>query len=285
LLLRVGNDRTFAIPTGDVITSTLFASLQAQTTDSNHPFYSWEITNGNFTEPGLDLFDYWQGNLSLRNPPETAVAVYIGSAEGAERAWVIADELLGKTELLINPLPSPLVSPVGLIGLSLQYDGGLIPVLDAVTIAQYLVKEREIVEQSTVATLDKMTSFPSQEGDSKQVILVVDDAALMRRRIEASLTAYGYEVQTCVDGLDAWNWLQHNPSPLLILTDIEMPNMDGFTLISRCRQNDIKIPIVVISSRLSQEWGAEAKRLGATDYLTKGFSTTELIDKVKSLVP
>jgi chemosensory pili system protein ChpA (sensor histidine kinase/response regulator) len=285
LLLRVGNDRTLAIPTGDIITSTLFASLQAQTTGSNHPFYSWQITNGNFTEPGLDLFDYWQGNLSLRTPSETAVAVYIGSAEGAERAWVIADELLGKTELLINPLPSPLVSPVGLIGLSLQYDGGLIPVLDAVTIAQYLVKEGEIVEQSTVATLDKMTSFLGQEGDSKQVILVVDDAALMRRRIEASLTAHGYEVQTCVDGLDAWNWLQHNPSPLLILTDIEMPNMDGFTLISRCRQNEMKIPIVVISSRLSQEWGAEAKRLGATDYLTKGFSTTELIDKVKSLVP
>jgi CheY-like chemotaxis protein len=111
----------------------------------------------------------------------------------------------------------------------------------------------------------------------------VDDAALMRRRIEASLTAYGYSTHTCTDGQEAWNWLQVHPQPDLIITDIEMPNMDGFTLIERCRSHGITVPILVVSSRLSEEWSNEAHRLGATDYLTKGFSTVELLKKVNSL--
>ena len=61
----------------------------------------------------------------------------------------------------------------------------------------------------------------------------------MRRRIEASLTAYGHTTHTCADGREAWSWLQANPSPPLVITDIEMPNMDGFTLIDRCRQAGI----------------------------------------------
>ena len=114
-----------------------------------------------------------------------------------------------------------------------------------------------------------------------QTILIVDDAALIRRRIEASLSAHGYETKTCSDGLEAWNWLIVNPSPSLIITDIEMPNLDGFSLIDRCRQNNWNFPILVISSRLAEEWGQEVNRLGGTDFLNKGFSTRELIEKVQ----
>jgi DNA-binding response OmpR family regulator len=106
----------------------------------------------------------------------------------------------------------------------------------------------------------------------------------MRRRIEASLTAYGYTVNTCADGQEAWNWLSTHPTPAMVITDIEMPHIDGFTLIDRARQAGITIPFVVVSSRLAENWSKEARRLGATDYLTKGFSTYELINKVKSLL-
>jgi CheY-like chemotaxis protein len=111
----------------------------------------------------------------------------------------------------------------------------------------------------------------------------VDDAALIRRRLEATLNAYGYSTHTCADGLEAWNWLQAHPHPHLVITDIEMPNIDGFTLIDRCRKAGITVPILVISSRLSEEWFDEARRLGATDYLTKGFASSDLIEKVKML--
>jgi DNA-binding response OmpR family regulator len=60
--------------------------------------------------------------------------------------------------------------------------------------------------------------------------------------------------------------------------------MDGFTLIDRCRQTGLDLPILVVSSRLAEEWGREAKRLGASDFINKGFSTSELISKVNQLL-
>jgi chemosensory pili system protein ChpA (sensor histidine kinase/response regulator) len=63
-----------------------------------------------------------------------------------------------------------------------------------------------------------------------------------------------------------------------------MPQMDGFTLIDRCRQAGMTMPILVISSRLAEEWSRETSRLGATDYLTKGFATADLVNKVSSLI-
>jgi chemosensory pili system protein ChpA (sensor histidine kinase/response regulator) len=193
----------------------------------------------------------------------------------------LADELLEQAELIINPLPSPLIAPSGLIGLSLQPDGSLIPVLQARDLTNQVLNFSGLVlETAAIAPVDNDAT-----GEALPLsILIVDDAALMRRRLEVSLNTYGYRTKTCTDGQEAWNWLQASPHPDLIITDIEMPNMDGFTLIDRCRQAGIIVPILVISSRLSEEWSDEAKRLGATDYLTKGFSTADLIKKASTLV-
>ena len=186
---------------------------------------------------------------------------------------------MGQAELLINPLPSPLIAPAGLLGVSLQSDVRLISILDPIALT---------IKLSTNSNRDDDYNFTTlaveQTKPSAPTILIVDDAALMRRRFEASLTTSGFIIHTCNDGLEALNWLQSNPLPDLMITDVEMPNMDGFTLIDRARQSKIEIPILVVSSRLSEEWGKEARRLGATDYLNKGLSTPELLKKVNSLL-
>jgi DNA-binding NarL/FixJ family response regulator len=84
--------------------------------------------------------------------------------------------------------------------------------------------------------------------------------------------------------MDALNWLQTNEPPTLIITDIEMPGMDGYTLIDRCRRVGLHMPILVISSRLSAEWSKEAIRLGANGYLSKGFSTAKLVETIDLLL-
>ncbi|MBR8829316.1 MAG: response regulator [Gomphosphaeria aponina SAG 52.96 = DSM 107014] len=274
---------TFAIPVQDIVTTTLFGSLNTQKAKAGH-LYSQVVQEGTRWIPALDLLEYWEGESLSRQFSELAVCVYVHFQGGG--AWLLADELLGQTDLLIEPLPSPLVTPAGLMGVSLQVDGTLIPVLEATSIVEFCsqtadntpeISENTLTEQKVIQTDDLRERL-------NQSILVVDDAALMRRRIEASLAAYGYIIYTCADGQEAWNWLQTNPTPALVITDIEMPRLDGFTLIDRCRQSGINIPMLVISSRLSEEWGKEARRVGATDYLTKGFSTPELINKVKTLL-
>lgn len=279
LMLQAG-DRIFAIPTEDIKTTTLLDSLNVTPVNDASSLYSRKIQIDEETIPVLDLLDYWRPRPTNRTLPETAVGVYIHPPDVEHGVWLVADDLLDQSDLLINPLPKPLIDPVGLMGVSLQTDGSLIPVIEATALAEKLLAP----SSPSTATDETPPEFDSIAEAESSVILIVDDAALIRRRVEASLSAYGYITHTCADGLEAWKWLQKYPRPMLIITDIEMPNMDGFTLTDRCRQAGISTPVLVISSRLSEEWFTEAKRLGATDYLTKGFSTLELVNKVKSLV-
>lgn len=273
ILLQVG-DRAVALPTDDVRETLLMRSLQVYPPQGEDEL-KWQISTEQGMATGYGLATLWQQPTEVA---DTTVCIRVRPAgEGnTEDTWLIADDLLGQEELLIQPLPHPLVSPPALLGVSLQADGSLRSVLDPVALANTLATQYPI----PLTGKDHQTkTLLSEVG---QTILVVDDAALMRRRLESSLNTNGYVTFTCSDGLEAWQWLQANGTPDLMITDVEMPNMDGFTLIDRCRQSDMKMPILVVSSRLSEEWGKEAERLGASDYLNKGFSTPELINRVKT---
>ena len=285
-LLIQSSDRIFAIPTEQIVTTSLWESLDASRVTNTESLYEWEITHeGNIT-PGLDILSYWYPQLKNRDldrgtTSHSAIAVYVQPQSAASGFWLLADKMLGKLELKIQPFPAPLIAPRGVMGVGLQTDSSLIPVIEVNSLQEHLVNRT--ASEMITATQKDIKTINSDEEQSP-TILIVDDAALMRRRIEASLSAYGYTTHTCADGLEAWNWLKMNPHPMLIITDIEMPNMDGFTLINRCREHNMTFPILVVSSRLAEEWAKEAYRVGATDFLTKGFSTGELVNKVNSLL-
>jgi chemotaxis protein histidine kinase CheA/CheY-like chemotaxis protein len=291
VLVQAG-DRTFAIPSQDITRTKILGSLKASLSKNLQEGCPWQIQEGDEILPGFDLLQYWLPQAACRTLSDTAVCLYVHPTQQYQGIWVLADDLLGQSELLVTPLPSPLMSPLGLLGVSQQADGSLIPIVEAAAIAELLEHFPQIVTsqlnlQASVKEIDSAAKFLSDLEEitqQRRTILVVDDAALMRRRIEVSLTAYGYMVVTCEDGQEAWNWLQSHPTPSMVITDIEMPNMDGFTLIDRARQAGFSIPMLVVSSRLAEEWSKEARRVGASDYLTKGFSTADLINKVKNFI-
>ncbi|XGV97977.1 MAG: response regulator [Leptolyngbya sp. BL-A-14] len=281
VLLRVG-DQTLAIPEDDIRTITLSSDLKVSPVEGTSHAYAWTIQTDAGTLPALDLLKYWQPRTVDRALTDTTVCLYIALTGTQTGVWLLADELLEQAELIINPIPQPLSAPNGFIGVSLQRNGSLVPVLEARSLAeQLLAASTPNPETDSIVPSDANDSY---EDYQTQSILIVDDAALMRRRLEASLNSNGYLTHTCADGQEAWHWLQTNPHPDLVITDIEMPNMDGFTLVDRCRQAGIEVPILVVSSRLSEEWFDEARRLGANDYLTKGFSTVDLLKKVNALL-
>jgi chemotaxis protein histidine kinase CheA/ActR/RegA family two-component response regulator len=277
MLLQAG-DRTFAVPTSEIQTTSLVEGLLWQ--KSGRSDYTIEIQEESAKVPAIDLYQYWQGQTETRTILPSSIAVRTKQSSSDRGIWLIADTLIGQSDLLVNPIPAPLVAPIGLIGMSLMPDGKLIPVIDALSFVEVFFSSD--TERLTISSSQSNASFLELSSDHQ--ILVVDDAALMRRRIESSLSPQGYEITTCDDGMDAWQWLQQHGQPALVITDIEMPRMDGFTLIDRCRQAGFDMPILVISSRLAEEWSRETARLGATDYLTKGFSTSELVDKVSALL-
>ncbi|MEM9136557.1 MAG: response regulator, partial [Cyanobacteria bacterium P01_F01_bin.42] len=272
VLLKVGQ-RTVAIPAEEIRETVLASSVQVEARTDG--LCQWQITTARDVTPGFNLSTYWQQPQAKL--PDTAICLRIrqDSTQNRPKVWLVADDLLGQEALLINPIPSPLIVPAGLLGVSLQPDGSLTSVLDPIA----LIDALQI--QPAPHAAEEAESAPT---DSAPTVLIVDDAALVRRRLESSLKTYGLITHTCGDGLEAMHWLEANPQPDLLITDIEMPNMDGFTLVDHCRTNDMEMPILVVSSRLSEDWGQEARRLGANAYLNKGFATAELMHQVMKLL-
>ena len=109
-------------------------------------------------------------------------------------------------------------------------------------------------------------------------VLTVDDSASMRALLKAALTSRGYDVVQAVDGVDALEWLERNSGVDVIVTDINMPRMDGFGLIEALRgQSRFRdCPILVLSTESSDEKKARARSAGATGWIVKPFDADKL---------
>ncbi len=108
-------------------------------------------------------------------------------------------------------------------------------------------------------------------------ILIVDDKPSISRLIVQFLSKT-YDVTTKEDGLEALSWLQSGSIPDLIITDLQMPNLDGFELITRVKESGLfrDVPIIVLSSKDSSTDRIACLKAGAEDYLVKPFNPEEL---------
>ncbi len=111
-------------------------------------------------------------------------------------------------------------------------------------------------------------------------ILVVDDEPQITRVLRTSLGAQGYEIRAANDGETALEIVK-DFAPDLVITDLSMPNMNGIELCRRLRQTS-QVPIIVLSVRGEERSKVEALDSGADDYVTKPFSTGELLARIRA---
>ncbi|MDZ7964134.1 MAG: response regulator [Nostoc sp. DedSLP03] len=227
------------------------------------------------------------------------------------------DQIIGEQELVIRPLGNAIAPPKYIYGCSSLASGNLILVIDALL----LIKSSEI-QQTTldirplpVASVSNIKALPisghtfsstpllaaststktietqpsdSQEPDYKspKVVLVVDDAISLRQTLSLTLQKSGYQVIQAQNGVEALEKLQLHPEIKVVVSDLEMPRMNGFELLSNFRQytNLAKIPVVILTSRSAEKHRQLAKELGAKAYLTKPFLEHEFISKIKELM-
>lgn len=123
------------------------------------------------------------------------------------------------------------------------------------------------------------TGQPSApDASSSQVrVLTVDDSASMRALLRAALTSSGFDVEQAEDGQEALEWLATNEVDV-VLTDINMPRLDGFGLIERLRETALHAdrPILVLTTESSDEKKMRAKNAGATGWIVKPFDAAKL---------
>jgi chemosensory pili system protein ChpA (sensor histidine kinase/response regulator) len=190
---------------------------------------------------------------------------------------VLVDNITDSREVVIKNLGYYMRKIRGFVGATILGDGSVTPVLD---IPELL---RTPVHASTYnyAATDEVT-----ESSSKLPrILVVDDSLSQRRALEQILTDAGFRVHTARDGIEAAEWLVHS-RPEVVITDLEMPRMNGIELASHIRtQANIKtLPVIMITSRSTQKHRLMAEEAGIDFYLVKPVQDDDLLTKIQTLM-
>jgi two-component system chemotaxis response regulator CheY len=116
-------------------------------------------------------------------------------------------------------------------------------------------------------------------------ILAVDDSASMRQMVSFTLRHAGYEVVEAVDGVEALAYARGN-AVNLVLTDVNMPNMDGITLVRELRRLESYryVPMLVLTTEAGQEKKMEGKQAGATGWLVKPFNPEKLLATIAKVL-
>jgi two-component system, chemotaxis family, chemotaxis protein CheY len=116
-----------------------------------------------------------------------------------------------------------------------------------------------------------------------KTILTVDDSPSMRMLLRNTLTEQGHAVHEAEDGIAALEWLSSNSKPDLMITDINMPRMDGFGLVEATRAKDSyrDMPILVLTTESSDEKKARARAAGATGWIVKPFDPVKLASAIR----
>lgn len=195
---------------------------------------------------------------------------------GTYRSAVHVDEILGNQEVVMKQMGTQLSRVPGMIGATVLGDGAIVLVINPVQLANREALQVGAVNVSTIA--------PEVEK-VKPLALVVDDSLTMRKVLSRLLEREGFEVVTANDGMDAVQKLQ-SVNPTIILTDIEMPRMDGFEFARHVRDNTAtaNTPLIIISSRTAEKHRNVATELGVNAFLGKPVQDEELITQVNALL-
>lgn len=120
-----------------------------------------------------------------------------------------------------------------------------------------------------------------------KTVMIVDDSATMLMSVRSNLEVAGFKVETAEDGVKALNKLKGGFKPDLLITDINMPNMDGIQLIQNVRTlaGFRFMPILVLTTESQQGKRDEAKKLGATGWLVKPVGGADLLKVIKQVLP
>lgn len=125
----------------------------------------------------------------------------------------------------------------------------------------------------------------SKSMSDKRQILVVDDSESIREFVSLSLQDHGFEVTTASNGLDAVSKLDGRAFDLLV-TDLNMPEMDGIGLIQKVRESNgyLAMPVLVITTETQLAKRNQAKAAGATGWIVKPFDAEQLLEVVKKVI-
>ena len=239
--------------------------------------------SGQLQAGGADVPLYWLGGLLAHDDhPQLhgkhAAVVLVHS--GPDRIAIHVDEVIGNQEVVVKNLGPQLMHVPGLAGISLLASGAVALIYNPVALAErygHIAVARSHQADTPVVVVE--TKVEAQAP----LIMVVDDSLTVRRVSQRFLEREGYRVMLAKDGLDAMEQLARDELPDMVLSDIEMPRMDGFDLVRNIRadQRLKALPVVMITSRIAEKHRDYAQALGVQGYLGKPYDEEHLLGLIR----
>jgi chemosensory pili system protein ChpA (sensor histidine kinase/response regulator) len=272
VMLRCG-ERTVAVP------STLVETVKRIPGEELAAAYE----RGVASHAGRELPFFWLDSLLQGTPrgqttTRSAQSVVVRSAD--QRIVLHVDDVLGNQEVVIKHLGPQLARLPGMVGMTLLPSGLPAPIYNPVALATLYgeAARAQATESHREALRAVADARPAPLVAQAPLVLVVDDSLTVRRVTQRLLEREGYRVSVAKDGLDALEKLA-GELPAVILSDIEMPRMDGFDLVRNLRSDErlTRLPVIMITSRIAQKHRDYAAELGVNHYLGKPYAEDELL--------
>nr|WP_283249536.1 Hpt domain-containing protein [Hydrogenophilus thiooxidans] len=276
LLLVTGHGRRWGIPTEWIVHTQQF---KAEALESLWAAGTIEHRGETYPLVGLHTL------IAAPEPAREGRHWVILTRIGDERIAMWVEAIAGRQELAAKPTGPFLRRVGGILGAVLLPDGEITLILHPTQLFQTARQTTAQQPRAAHASARRAATPSGAQSDTTPetqraapLILVVDDSLTVRRLTQRLLERQGYRVLTAKDGQEALEKLQ-DAAPAAILSDIEMPRMDGFELLRHLRAHPTtrNTPVIMITSRLAEKHRTHAFELGATDYLGKPYQEETLL--------
>ena len=276
VVLLKSADQVIAVP------AALMASVQRVPVEAVESAY----LSGKLKHAGLEMPFYWLGGLlghagRGHTHGRHAHVVLVRNAQASLALHV--DEVIGNQEVVVKNLGAQLNRVPGLAGISLLASGEVALIYNVVALADWYgvdAQARLAAAQAQAQSDEPRQAAPVVEAVAQApLVMVVDDSLTVRRVTQRFLERVGLRVLLAKDGLDAMERLAGDELPAVVLSDIEMPRMDGFDLVRNMRADSrlAKLPVIMITSRIAQKHRDYAAQLGVDHYLGKPYDEDYLL--------
>ncbi|MGN7613841.1 response regulator, partial [Magnetococcales bacterium HHB-1] len=201
-------------------------------------------------------------------------------SNGFQSLVFLVDEVIEEREIVVKPLNPPLYTVKHISGGAVVGSGRVVLVL----------KHTDLIETAMGQKISDKKSHlsPQQQPKNSPKILVVDDSITTRILETNILKSAGFDVETAVNGREAWKMLKKEQRFDLVISDIQMPLMDGFELTDQIKTSPKTkhIPVIIVSSLAKEEDKQRGIEVGADAYIVKSqFESRTLLDMVEQLLP
>ncbi len=191
-------------------------------------------------------------------------------ASSGRRVALLCDRIVEEQEVVVKSLGPLLAAVPGYLGAAIRADGGIALILDPAFVTKLAGRPRAGVEP--------------EQAPRRSTVLVVDDQFTVRELQRSILEAAGYRVKTARDGRDALTSIGSDPSVGLVVTDVQMPEMDGIELVRAIRDSS-SLPVVMVTSQGAADDRRRGLEAGADAYIVKDeFDQRALVDTVERLL-